>query len=270
MGRLVSQELEVESLNGNKMSDGIANTANQDSSGNHAGYLKCWIPPVQHGHRRGGEQRAKITRDMSRELQLSGYSDEDLALRSRDSADAMERELMVNELLRRNFGAVARWCLRFTSDRETAADLSQEILTKAYLSLNNFQGGSKFSTWLFTIARNHCLNAARAESRQATGLRAEVDDDFIGDIPDRSAMPDARLEQESDAALVAQMLNQGLDETERTVFTLHYGEDLPMDAITRLLGLDNRSGAKAYLVSAKRKLARLVQRRRASAEGGVR
>jgi len=218
----------------------------------------------------GTERRAKIGRDMSRELELSGCSDEDLVFRSRDSADSIERELMINELLRRQFAIVARWCLRFTSDRETAADLSQEILTKAYLSLNNFQGGSKFSTWLFTIARNHCLNAARAETRQAIGLRAEVDDDFIGEIPDTSAAPDARLEQESNAALVAQMLSETLDETERIVFTLHYGDDMPLDAISRVLGLDNRSGAKAYIVSARRKLARLVQRKRAGAEGGVR
>ena len=143
-------------------------------------------------------------------------------------------------------------------------------MTKAYLSLNNFEGNSKFSTWLFTIARNHCLNAARAETRQPLGLRAEVDDEFMCEIPDRSAMPDANLQQESNATLVAQLLSQNLDETERTVFTLHYGEDVPLDTISRVLGLDNRSGAKAYIVSAKRKLARVVQRKKASAEGGMR
>ena len=52
------------------------------------------------------------------------------------------------------------------------------------------------------------------------------------------------------------------DEITRAVMdTLHYGEELPLNTITRLLGLDNASGAKAYIVSAKRKLARLVQRR---------
>jgi hypothetical protein len=45
-----------------------------------------------------------------------------------------------------------------------------------------------------------------------------------------------------------------LDETERTVSTLHFGDQMPLDAVTRLLALDNSSGAKAYIVSAKRKL----------------
>jgi len=48
------------------------------------------------------------------------------------------------------------------------------------------------------------------------------------------------------------------------VFTLHYAEDVPLDAITRLLRLENASGAKAYIVSAKRKLARAAERWKAA------
>ena len=44
------------------------------------------------------------------------------------------------------------------------------------------------------------------------------------------------------------------------------GDELPLDAVTRTLGLDNASGAKAYVVSAKRKLARAVKR--IAARGG--
>ena len=42
--------------------------------------------------------------------------------------------------------------------------------------------------------------------------------------------------------------------------TLHYAEEMPLDAITRLLSLKNSSGAKAYIVSAKRKLSSAVTR----------
>jgi hypothetical protein len=62
---------------------------------------------------------------------------------------------------------------------------------------------------------------------------------------------------------VSEILNKNLNETEKAVFTLHYGDEVPLDAITRLLNLENSSGAKAYIVSAKRKLARLVKLRRA-------
>lgn len=197
------------------------------------------------------------------EMPLEELADEELARRYRDASNSREGDLFINELFRRNFTRVARWCFRFTDDRETAADLSQEILTKAYQNLNSFQGQSKFSTWLFVIARNHCLNAVRANARQATELKADVDEEFLAEIPDDRATAYTALERESSAKLVSELLNQGLDETEKVVFTLHYGEDLPLDAITRLLGLENRSGAKAFIVSAKRKLARLVQQHNA-------
>ena len=61
------------------------------------------------------------------------------------------------------------------------------------------------------------------------------------------------------ARLVYALLDEALDETEKKVFTLHYGDDLPLDAITRLLGLSNRSGAKAYILRARRKLRRAAR-----------
>jgi RNA polymerase sigma-70 factor (ECF subfamily) len=68
-----------------------------------------------------------------------------------------------------------RWCLRSTSDRETAADLAQGVFTKVYQNLSSFQSQSKFSTWLFSVARNHCLNVVQANTRQATELQADVE-----------------------------------------------------------------------------------------------
>jgi hypothetical protein len=50
------------------------------------------------------------------------------------------------------------------------------------------------------------------------------------------------------------------------VFTLHYGDDMTLEAITRLLKLDNASGAKAYIVSARRKLDKATRRLRARGE----
>lgn len=193
-------------------------------------------------------------------MPVDSLSDEDLLVRFRASTETLERDLCINELFKRNYSRVARWCLRFSPDRESAADLAQEVFVRAYKSIDAFQGQSKFSTWLFTIARNHCLNALRGAARQATELRADVDEDFLAEIPDVSPNQQDALEQQAQAREVAQLLTRTLDETERAVFTLHYGEDVPLDAITRILGLGNASGAKAYIVSAKRKLARFVSR----------
>jgi RNA polymerase sigma factor (sigma-70 family) len=192
---------------------------------------------------------------------LDNLTDEELARRYRESGNSAEREKYVDELFRRNYTRVARWCLRFTSDRETAADLAQEVFTRAYQNLASFQGQSKFSTWLFSIARNHCLNVVQANTRQATELKADVEENFLAEIPDERETAYTVLERASAAKTVSEMLDKSLDETEKKVFTLHYGDEMPLDSITRLLNLENASGAKAYIVSAKRKLARLVQLR---------
>ena len=55
-------------------------------------------------------------------------------------------------------------------------------------------------------------------------------------------------------------------ELEMKVMTLHYADEVPLDAVTRVLNLENASGAKAYIVSARRKLARAAQRLQARGE----
>ena len=194
---------------------------------------------------------------------LENLTDEELVARYQNPADVTEREQFIDELFRRNYTKVGRWCLRFASDPEAAADLAQEVFTRAYQNLKSFQGESKFSTWLFSLARNHCLNVVKANARQATELKGDVEEDFLAGIADERETAYTALERASAAKEVAEMLNKGLDETEKRVCTLHYGEEMPLDAITRMLNLENSSGAKAYIVSAKRKLARLVQQRRA-------
>lgn len=189
-------------------------------------------------------------------------SDEALILRYRETS-GIDKEFCIDEVFRRHYSQVARWCLRFTHDRESAADLAQDVFTRAYQHLDSFQGNSRFSTWLFTIARNHCLNTVRANAREATQLRADVEEGFFDQLRDTTESPAVQLDRDASERLVRSLLAESLDDTEKSVFTLHYGEEVPLDAITRLLQLDNVSGAKAYIVSAKRKLARTVARWRA-------
>jgi RNA polymerase sigma-70 factor (ECF subfamily) len=185
-------------------------------------------------------------------------SDEALIARYRDEADKQAAEQYVNELFRRHHVKVARWCLSFAPDRESAADLAQEICAKAYQKLFLFKGESKFSTWLFSIARNHCLNSVRSRSNAPV---MDSDETVMETLPDLvSENPQKAAERKQLAGLARQLINETLEETEKQVFTLHYAEEVPLDVITRMLKLENASGAKAYLVSAKRKLDRAVKR----------
>jgi RNA polymerase sigma-70 factor, ECF subfamily len=159
-------------------------------------------------------------------------------------------------LFRRHYQKVVRWCLRFAGNRDDAYDIAQGIFGKAYRNLESFRGGSKFSNWLYSITRSECLDFLNARSARPE----RVGEELLDEVPDGGALSaDRVLEREGSARAVRALLDQSLGEIEKQVFTLHYGDDVPLKVITRLLGLTNRSGAKAYIVSAKRKLSRAVR-----------
>ena len=197
---------------------------------------------------------------------MTELTDEELIERYRSSGKAVagSDDPHINELFRRHYQRVALWCLRQTGDRDRAADLAQEIFVSAFRYLESFRGDSKFSTWLFTITRNQCRNdwKARAARREDAGEPA------FEQMPDlRSDDPLERLEREDETNVMRTLLQESLDQTEREVMSLHYVEEMPLDAITRLLGLENASGAKAYVVSARRKLQQAVTRWKARKGG---
>ena len=194
---------------------------------------------------------------------MDGLSDEELVARCRAQAGSPEADRLLNQLFERHYRRVALWCLRLTGDRESAADLAQEVFVKALRYLESYRGESKFSTWLYSITRNHCFNEikARAARPEATG------GELTAELIDPSADPYSQLERERSAAVWRDLLRSSLTDLETRVMTLHYGEEIPLEAITRLLNLENRSGAKAYIVSARRKLARAIERLKSRRQG---
>lgn len=160
------------------------------------------------------------------------------------------------QLFLRHHQKVALWCLRFSGDRDRAADLTQEIFLKLRHSISSFQGQAKFTTWLFTVCRNHCVNDLRAQPNRWQPLPEGNEPGLTEATPDYGQA----LDRGARVAQARQWIDELLDPVERQVFTMHYVEELPLDAVTRLLSLKNNSGAKAHIVSAKRKLAEAVRR----------
>jgi RNA polymerase sigma-70 factor, ECF subfamily len=192
---------------------------------------------------------------------MEGASDEELVARTRiDGLSQSRRDEILNELFGRYHSRVAVWCLRMTGDRNAAADLAQDVLLRAWRSLDSWQGQSKFSTWMYSIMRNHCINDRAARSVRPEG----ASDPLNFDVSDQSARPDRQAERNSEVRRMNELIGSALDRTEAQVMTLHYGEEMTLDAITRLLSLTNASGAKAYIVSARRKLKAAVSLSRSS------
>ena len=194
---------------------------------------------------------------------MEPVSDEDLIAEYRTRAGSHEAQSLWNELFRRHQARVALWCLRLTGDREAAADLAQEVFLKAFRYLDSYRGESKFSTWLYSITRNHCFNEikSRAAKPEDTGEAVLVE------LADTSPDAHTQLERRDSAELLRDLVRDSLTDVEARVMTLHYADELPLQAVTQLLQLENASGAKAYIVSAKRKLARALARAKPGARG---
>ena len=88
--------------------------------------------------------------------------------------------------------------LRMVNNSEDASDMTQEAFIKAYNSLPNFRGDSKFSVWLYRIVSNVCLDFLRSKSRKPTLSLSMEDDDGEEtqlDIADESQSPELLLER---------------------------------------------------------------------------
>jgi len=176
----------------------------------------------------------------------------------RAPASSRSRRLL-DELMRRHHERVVAWCWRLTGDRDLAPDLAQDVFVRAYSSLDTFRRGAKFTTWLYVIARNRCLDEQRARVARGAApdeLAASSALDVLCDWNGAIAALDARDAR----TVVRDLMDAVLDDTEKRVMILHYGHDVPLDAITASLGLTNASGAKAFIVSARRKLNAAVKR----------
>src|SRR5258707_11266490 len=76
-------------------------------------------------------------------------------------------------LVRRHRTPVFNYIFRFTGDRARAEDVSQETWLKVVRSAQDYEPKARFTTWLYTLARNLCVDRARRENlRQAVSLDA--------------------------------------------------------------------------------------------------
>jgi len=102
---------------------------------------------------------------------------------------------MFRLLVRRHERAVYGMGLSFFRNREDASDFSQEVFLKAYRNLSNFEGRSRFSTWLYKIAYNTALNEVNRK-KEYLSLADENTDKLVytGDTPEKNALRSAAKE----------------------------------------------------------------------------
>lgn len=182
---------------------------------------------------------ARAARDRARALELRDAEDEQAmrAFRAGDR-DAFAR------LVDRHEKGIFNFCLRMLGSRPAAEDATQEVLLKVVRSAERWTPKAKVRTWMYAIARNHCIDEARkAKHRQTESLdrplKAEQEGeatvlDRVADerapAPDRGA-DSARLREPLVRALAA------LPEEQREVFIMREQVGLPFKEIAEIAGV---------------------------------
>ncbi len=96
------------------------------------------------------------------------------ALRGDERAKALIVERYVKQ--------VYRFCFRMLGNEEDAMDAAQETLLKLVRNLGNFDPSRRFSTWVFSIARNNCIDMFRKRSKQGSMPERDIKDEGPGPL----------------------------------------------------------------------------------------
>lgn len=168
---------------------------------------------------------------------MGDWNDPDAALMTRvTQGDQRAFEELVEKYKQPVFNMI----YRTLPDAAEAEDLAQAVFVQVYKSSARYRVEAKFTTWLFTIARNLCLNELRRRSRHpADSLDAasETENDSPGqqfeDVRSMAA-PD-QLVQEELIAKVSEALKE-LPENQRTAILLYQEQEKSYDEISEILG----------------------------------
>jgi len=172
-----------------------------------------------------------------------------------------------SELVRRYEGKIFRLAQHVTQNREDAEDVLQETFMKAYEHLDQFQGNSKFYTWIVRIAVNQALMKLRKrKSDRSVSLDEGIDtgeDTVTREIATWDENPEQKYTREELNAILDDAI-QGLAPAYRTVFVLRDVEEMSTEVTADALGL-SIPAVKSRLLRARlqlrEKLTRLFKRK---------
>ncbi len=142
-------------------------------------------------------------------------------------------------LVKQNYVLVYNTAYRMLGDEASAEDATQSAFVRAYRSLDRFRGSSAFSTWLYRIVCNVCLDVLRSRRDDTVSLDiVHSDDDDVRQrpLPDDSADPTADAEQAEHRLLVHRAISQ-LSLDYRMVLVLYDINGFTYEQIAQMLDI---------------------------------
>ena len=167
------------------------------------------------------------------------------------AGDMTAFETLVNRYERKIF----RLAQNITQNREDAEDTMQEAFLKAYQHLGDFQGNSRFYTWLVRIAVNQALMKLRKRRPNQVSLDEEIEtgeESMPREVEDWGPSPEDRYEQSELGTILNETISDH-DPSFRIVFQLRDIEELSTEETADVLGL-SVPAVKSRLLRARLKL----------------
>ncbi len=164
-------------------------------------------------------------------------------------------------LVNRYESKIFRLGMNITGNREDAEDVMQEAFLKAYQHLPEFEGNSRFYTWLVRIAVNQALMKLRKRRPNQVSLDEEIetgDDSFFRDVEDWGPSPAERFEQTQLHEILNTAISE-LDPSFRIVFQLRDIEEMSTEETADVLHL-SVPAVKSRLLRARLKLRQKLNR----------
>ena len=152
-----------------------------------------------------------------------------LRVDDREAVEACQRgeRAAFDFLVERYQRDIYRLCYRYVNDPQDANDVAQEVFLKAYRAIGKFRGDSSFSTWLYRIAVNTCLNFRSA--------RRPEGEELSDALPDHRAGALARMEDEERAEQVRAAVSR-LPEKQRATLILKIYHELTHEEVAGIVG----------------------------------
>lgn len=162
-----------------------------------------------------------------------GFSENDLIVQ----AQAGDRHSF-DQLVARAYPLVFNTAYRIVGDHDAAADATQMAFVRAFRSLRTFRRSSSFTTWLYRIVSNVCLDMVRRDKRRTQSLTLDSDDDPLveRDIPDDTALPERTVLETELQQTVHRALGQ-LRMEHRTVLVMYDLAGFSYEEIAEMLKL---------------------------------
>jgi RNA polymerase sigma-70 factor (ECF subfamily) len=183
--------------------------------------------------------------------ELDGHeeaSDENLVERVREDPHGPGGRAALEALAARWRPRVFLWVRRMLRERELALDVAHDCFVQMIGALDRYENRGKFGAWLFSIVHNRCLHEVRR--RRPVAMEDAELERLGGSTPGSDHAIDDRIE----LARVLELMHRVLEPNERVALWLRAQEGTSVDELTRVLGLENATGARALLQTARRKL----------------